>query len=77
MFGRVRHTGRPNLMPVVPAAALVEACGHTYVYRQTGPGRFEQMLIDVAGRAGGYVGVSKGVRTTDMIVADGAMLLGK
>lgn len=75
MFGRVRHLGRPNLMPVVPAAALVEAGGHTYVYRQTGPGRFEQTPIEVAGRAGGYVGISKGVRTADMVVADGAMLL--
>lgn len=75
MFGRIRHLGRPNLMPVVPAAALVEAGGHTYVYRQTGPGRFEQTPIEVAGRAGGYVGISKGVRTADMVVADGAMLL--
>ena len=75
MFGRVRHLGRPNLMPVVPAAALVEEGGHTYVYRQTGPGRFEQTPIEVAGRAGGYVGISKGVRTADMVVAEGAMLI--
>lgn len=75
MFGRVRHLGRPNLMPAVPAAALVEAGGHTYVYRQTGAGRFEQTPIEVAGRAGGYVGISKGLRSADRIIADGSVLL--
>ncbi|MBY0502656.1 MAG: efflux RND transporter periplasmic adaptor subunit [Bryobacteraceae bacterium] len=75
MLGRVRHLGRANLMPTVPAAALVEAGGHSYVYRQTGPGRFEQTPIEVVGRAGRYVGISKGVRSADRVVADGAMLL--
>jgi membrane fusion protein, heavy metal efflux system len=75
MFGRTRHVSQTKHLVVVPAGAIVEGAGQSYVYRETSPGTFEQTPVVVAGREKDSVGILSGLEPGARIVVDGAMLL--
>lgn len=75
MFGRIRHVESFERMPVVPLAAVVQAEGQDYVYRENSPGVFDRVAVTLGNRIGDQVGVSAGLKAGDRVVTDGVMLL--
>jgi membrane fusion protein, heavy metal efflux system len=75
MFGRIRHVESVERMPVVPLAAVVQAEGQDYVYRENSPGVFDRVSVTLGNRTGEQVGVSGGLKAGDRVVTDGVMLL--
>ncbi|MBI5282708.1 MAG: efflux RND transporter periplasmic adaptor subunit [Candidatus Solibacter usitatus] len=75
MFGRIRHVEGMKAMPVVPAAAVLQGQSGSYLYVETGPGRFRQTGVQTANRAGGLLGIAGGIKAGDRVVTDGVMLL--
>jgi cobalt-zinc-cadmium efflux system membrane fusion protein len=75
MFGSIRHVESMERLPVVPAAAVVQSDGRNLVYRETAPGIFEQVDVQLGNRTDDHVAVVKGLRAGERIVVDGVMLL--
>jgi cobalt-zinc-cadmium efflux system membrane fusion protein len=75
MFGRIRHVEALAPMPVVPAAAIVQAEGQNYVYRESSPGVFDRVSVELGNRVEEQVGIASGVKAGDRVVTDGVMLL--
>ena len=75
MFGTIRHEGPMRMLPVVPAAAIVQEYGRPEVFVERGPGQFERRPITTGVRAGEVVAVIVGLEAGDRVVVDGAPLL--
>jgi membrane fusion protein, heavy metal efflux system len=75
MFGAIRHTEATRIVPVVPAAAVVQEGGRSVAWLERGAGRFQPVEIKTGERAGDVLPVLNGVREGDRVVVDGAMLL--
>jgi cobalt-zinc-cadmium efflux system membrane fusion protein len=75
MFGQVRHVEEYRMVPAIPAAAVIQAEGHTAVYRELRPGVFEQVEVDLGRPSQGWVPVNRGLVAGDRVVVDGVMLL--
>jgi cobalt-zinc-cadmium efflux system membrane fusion protein len=75
MFGRIRHVESFEPMPVAPMAAVVQAEGQNYVYRESSPGIFDRVPVNLGNRVGEQVGVTSGLKAGDRVVTDGVMLL--
>jgi cobalt-zinc-cadmium efflux system membrane fusion protein len=75
MFGRIRLVDHIAPVPVVPAAAVIQGEGQSYVFRETGAGSFAQTPVSLGGRAGERIAVTRGLSPGDRIVTDGVMLL--
>jgi cobalt-zinc-cadmium efflux system membrane fusion protein len=75
MFGRIRHTEDVQRLPAVPAAAVIQNDGHTFVYVERGPGQFEQREVTLQKRSGDRLPVAAGLRAGERVIADGAILL--
>ncbi len=77
MFGRMRHIESTATVPVAPVGAVVEAAGHSIVYRELSPGKFQVVEVKTGhpDRASGMIPILEGLKTGERIVVDGAMLL--
>jgi len=75
MFGSIRHTESMQMRPVVPVGAVIQGDGHSVVFVERGPGRFQQTEIAVGKRTGDILPVLSGLKAGDRVVVDGAMLL--
>lgn len=75
MFGRIRHTETTKRLPVVPAAAILQAENRSYVYCETSPGVFEETTVSTGDRVGDQVAILKGLGDSSRVVVDGVMLL--
>jgi cobalt-zinc-cadmium efflux system membrane fusion protein len=75
MFGRIRHTEEVQRLPAVPAAAVIQDDGRTFVYVERGPGQFEQREVTLRKRSGDSLPVAAGLRAGERVIADGAILL--
>ena len=75
MFGEVRHIESYHQVPVVPARSVIQTQGKAVVYRESGPGRFDQIPVEIGKRSGDLVPVITGLKAGDRVVIDGAMLL--
>ena len=75
MFGEVRHIEAYHQVPTIPARAVIQTQGKAVVYRESGPGRFDQIPVEIGKRSGDLVPVTVGLKAGDRIVVDGAMLL--
>ncbi|MBL8216740.1 MAG: efflux RND transporter periplasmic adaptor subunit [Bryobacterales bacterium] len=75
MFGEVRHIESYHDVPVVPARAVIQTQGKTVVYRERGPGKFEETAVEAGRRSGDLLPVTRGLQAGDRVVVDGAMLL--
>ncbi|HET9645648.1 MAG TPA: efflux RND transporter periplasmic adaptor subunit, partial [Burkholderiaceae bacterium] len=65
----------PSSLPMVPADAVFQFGDKTYVFVQTGPGRFERRTIDV--RSGGPQSwlALNGVKAGERVVVGGGLYL--
>jgi cobalt-zinc-cadmium efflux system membrane fusion protein len=75
MFGSIRHTESIQMRPVVPVGAVIQGDGHSVVFVEKAPGRFQQTEITTGKRTGDVLPVLSGLKAGDRVVVDGAMLL--
>jgi len=75
MFGSLQLLGPRHSVPVVPSTAIVQEYGHTLVFLERGPGKFERRQVSTAVQVGPMVAVASGVQGGDRVVTDGAVLL--
>ena len=75
MFARVSHTETTEQRPVVPAAAVIQDEGKSFVWREQGRGQFQRAPVELGSRAGDRIAVKQGVNAGDRVVTDGVMLL--
>jgi len=75
MFGTVRHAGTPRLLPVVPAASIVQEYGHSEVFVERAPGQFERRVVTTGVRTGDLVAITSGLEQNSRVIVDGAILL--
>ena len=75
MFATIRHSGKNRTLPVVPADAVVQQYGRSFVFRERQPGQFERREVTVGPRANGSVAVLQGIGPGDRVVVSGAVLL--
>jgi cobalt-zinc-cadmium efflux system membrane fusion protein len=75
MFGTMRHAGPAHMVPVVPAAAIVQEYGRSEVFVERAPGQFERRVVTTGVRAGELVAVTSGLDADSRVVVDGAILL--
>lgn len=75
MFGRIRHSHAPTLLPVVPAQAIVQTPRGSFVFVERGEGRFERIPIQPGEPIAVGVPVLGGIKEGDRIVVRGNMLL--
>ena len=76
MFGSIHHIEASVRMPVVPAAAVIQADGRATVFVESAPGTFQERTVVVGKSAGPLVRIVSGLKTGEVVVVDGAMLLG-
>ena len=75
MFAQIRLVGEARQMPVVPAAAILQADGKSVVYRELSKGVFEAVFVTTGGKAGDKIAIASGLSKGDRVVTDGVMLL--
>lgn len=75
MFATVAlHAGSIRAI-AVPAQAVMQDKGATYVFVQTGETTFERRDVEVGPKAGGFVPVRSGLQAGDRVVTEGAFVL--
>ena len=75
MFGTIRHQGPTRMLPVVPAAAIVQEYGRSQVFVERAAGQFERRPITTGVRAEESVAILAGLEAGARVVVDGAPLL--
>jgi cobalt-zinc-cadmium efflux system membrane fusion protein len=75
MFATVRHSGKDRTLPVVPADAVVQQYGRSFVFRERQPGQFERREVTVGPRANDSVALLAGIEPGERVVVAGAVLL--
>src|SRR5262249_3189411 len=75
MFGSIRHSGIVRPAPVVPLSAIVQEYGHSVVFLERAPGRFERRQVTTGPSSGDVVAVLSGLQANDRVVVEGAILL--
>lgn len=75
MFGQIRHVERLVSLPTVPASAVLQEEGRNVVWKETQPGHFQRVAVELGGRTGERVAVLKGLLAGDRVVTGGVMLL--
>jgi membrane fusion protein, heavy metal efflux system len=75
MYGRIRHTHDPRRLPVVPRQAVVQSARGPFVFVERTPGTFERTPVKPGKAVDGQVAILEGLRSGDLVVVDGIMLL--
>ena len=76
MFAKIRHAHESRPLPVVPASAVVQAQGRSWVYVELAPGEFERVRVETGEPVGrGRIPVLAGVPAGTRVVVEGAILL--
>ncbi len=75
MFGQIRHIDVVRPTPCVPLPAVVQLQGRTMVFVETGAGKYERREVSLGERVGDYFPVVAGLRASERIVVDGALLM--
>jgi cobalt-zinc-cadmium efflux system membrane fusion protein len=75
MFGSIRHSGDVRPRPVVPLSAIVQEYGHSVVFLERSPGRFERRQVTTGPASDDVVPVLSGLQADDRVVVGGAILL--
>lgn len=75
MFGTIRLAGPPRVMPVVPAAAIVQEYGRSEVFVERGRGQFQRRVVTTGVRTADLVAITSGLEVNTRVVVDGAILL--
>ena len=75
MFGQIHYAADFQMLPVVPASAVVRDDERTVVYQEEGRGHFRPVSVVLGNKTADKVAVMKGLQPGDRVVVDGAMLL--
>ena len=75
MFGSIQLSEQTATLPSVPAAAVISAEGKSFVWRETGPGRFVRTAVNTGPQIGDRISIESGLDVRDRVVVDGVMLL--
>lgn len=76
MFGRIHHVHRPQLLPVIPATAVLQqGDGKSVVYVEKAPGEYEHREVQLGPRHQDQVAILDGLKAGQRVVVDGAVLL--
>lgn len=75
MYAQIRLVGEARQMPVIPAAAILQADGKSIVYRELSKGVFQAVTVTTAGKAGDKIAITSGLAVGHRVVTDGVMLL--
>jgi membrane fusion protein, heavy metal efflux system len=75
MFGSIRHSHGSRTLPVVPASAVVHWGGGAGVSVETAPGVFERSPVSIGEPRDGLTPILSGLKGSERIVVDGAVLL--
>jgi len=75
MFGTIRHEGPTRVLPVVPAAAIVQEYGRSQVFVERAAGQFERRSVTTGVRTEDAVAIVAGLEAGARVVVDGAPLL--
>jgi cobalt-zinc-cadmium efflux system membrane fusion protein len=75
MFGNVQLAEHSELVPTVPAAAVIAGDGKSVVWRETRPGTFQKTVVTTGAQVGDRVAILSGLKPGDRVVVDGVMLL--
>jgi len=75
MFGTMRHVGPAELLPVVPASAVLVEYGRSEVFVERGPGQFQRRVVTTGVRTDERVAITSGLDSKSRVVVDGAILL--
>ena len=75
MFGSIHHIGSTVTMPLVRATAVLQSNGKSLAFVQLGPGQFRLVEVTVGKPVGDSLPVISGLKASDKVVVDGALLL--
>lgn len=75
LFGRIRHFHGARSVPAVPVAAVLRDEAGSYVFVETGPGRFRKRRIQTGPQKNGWMPVTDGLQPGERVAVDGALLL--
>lgn len=75
MFGNMQLAEQTEPRPTVPAAAIIAKDGKNLVWRESGKGVFEKVVITTGAQVGDRIAVLDGLKGDDRVVVDGVMLL--
>ena len=75
MYAQIRLVGEAKQMPVIPAAAILQADGKSVVYRELSKGVFQAVNVTTGGKSGDKIAIVSGLSKGDRVVTDGVMLL--
>src|SRR5262245_1565393 len=75
MFGQIQYAADFQLLPVIPASAIIHDDERTQVFLEEGRGRFRPVPVVLGNKNGDVVAVTRGLKPGDRVVVDGAMLL--
>jgi len=75
MFGEMRHSHGVRTLPVVPAAAVVQGDGQSWVYVEQAPGQFRKTVVTTGAAQDGMLPILSGIQAGDRVVVEGAVLL--
>jgi membrane fusion protein, heavy metal efflux system len=75
MFGSIHHIGSTVTMPLVRATAVLQINGKSLAFVQLGPGQFRLVEVKVGKPVGDSLPVISGLKASDKVVVDGALLL--
>lgn len=75
MFARIRHVHAPRALPVVPATAVLQTAGASYVFKEIQPGTYDKVRVTTESLADGKVALQTGLVPGDRVVVNGAVLL--
>ena len=75
MFGRVRHAGGTQQLPVVDESAVLRRDAKTLVYVEESPGRFVEREVTLGLRVGRKLSVTSGLQAGERVVVEGSIYL--
>lgn len=75
MFGRVRHAGATQPLPVVDESAVLRRDAKTLVYVEESPGRFVEREVTLGPRVGRKLSVTSGLQAGERVVVEGSIYL--
>jgi multidrug efflux pump subunit AcrA (membrane-fusion protein) len=75
MFGRVRHAGGTQQLPVVDESAVLRRDAKTLVYVEESPGRFQEREVTLGPRVGRRLSVTSGLQAGERVVVEGSIYL--